>query len=74
MKHKPKLPRLNGACPNDMVRRVVGQVDQFRYLIRTKHYSLSTENTYVDWGLAGNCIGNIELPRNFKTSNLKMFI
>ncbi|MCH7732559.1 MAG: phage integrase N-terminal SAM-like domain-containing protein [Candidatus Marinimicrobia bacterium] len=32
-----------------MVRRVVGQVDQFRYLIRTKHYSLSTENTYVDW-------------------------
>ena len=40
MKHKPKLPRLNG---------VVGQVDQFRYLIRTKHYNLRTENTYVDW-------------------------
>lgn len=24
-------------------------LDQFRYLIRTKHYSLRTENTYVNW-------------------------
>ncbi len=24
-------------------------LDQFRYLIQTKHYSLRTENTYVNW-------------------------
>ncbi|ODS29629.1 MAG: integrase, partial [Candidatus Scalindua rubra] len=24
-------------------------LDQFRHLIRTKHYSLRTENSYVNW-------------------------